>query len=113
MRRFGVILLSIWLILTGLLPFLDVNLPNIGLVLAILAIAAGVFLLVEGWGAGAPAGRRRWRYRVSPGVLLLAVYLILVGILPFLNISLPGINLILAILAIAAGVLLLVWREGF
>jgi len=105
MQRIGVWLLAVWLILSGLLPLLNVNLPQSGLLLAILAVAAGVFLLLEGRTGG------RGRYNVRLGILLLAVYLILVGLVPFLKVTLPGINLILAVLAIAAGVLLLVQRD--
>ncbi len=105
MQRIGVFLLAAWLILSGLLPLLNVNLPQSGLLLAILAIAAGVFLLLEGRTGG------RGRYNVRLGVLLLAIYLILVGLLPFLNVTVPGLSLVMALLAVAAGVLLLVQRD--
>jgi len=42
----GTILLSIWLIATGLLPLVRISLPGSGMILAILALAAGVLLLV-------------------------------------------------------------------
>ena len=44
-RGLGMILLSLWLILTGLLPLVSINFSNRGTVMEILAIAAGVFLL--------------------------------------------------------------------
>jgi hypothetical protein len=40
------LLLGIWLIATGLLPFVSITFVNIGLVLAMLAIAAGVLILM-------------------------------------------------------------------
>ncbi len=43
-RNIGFLLLSIWLILTGLASF--VPLGGLGIVLAILAIAAGIFILL-------------------------------------------------------------------
>ncbi len=47
-RSFGMILLAIWLILTGLLPLLNVKLsPTMTMGLAILAIAAGVLILIR------------------------------------------------------------------
>ncbi|HEV2905058.1 MAG TPA: hypothetical protein VGW32_08430 [Pyrinomonadaceae bacterium] len=47
-RSFGMILLAIWLILTGLLPLLNVRLSTtITTGLAILAIAAGVLILIR------------------------------------------------------------------
>ena len=47
-RSFGMILLAVWLILTGLLPLLNVKLsPTITTGLAILGIAAGVLILLR------------------------------------------------------------------
>ncbi|MGH7550260.1 MAG: hypothetical protein ACREK3_05835 [Gemmatimonadota bacterium] len=45
-RNLGMLLLGIWLVLTGLLPLLDVGVEGIGSVMAILAVAAGVLILV-------------------------------------------------------------------
>lgn len=47
-RNFGMILLAIWLILTGLLPLLNVRISStVSMALAILAIAAGVLILLR------------------------------------------------------------------
>ena len=47
-RSLGMILLAVWLILTGLLPLLNVRLsPTVTTGLAILAIAAGVLILIR------------------------------------------------------------------
>ena len=47
-RNLGMILLAIWLILTGLLPLLNVRLSTtVTTALAILAIAAGVLILLR------------------------------------------------------------------
>ena len=47
-RNLGMILLGIWLILTGLLPLLNVRLSTtITTALAILGIAAGVLILIK------------------------------------------------------------------
>jgi hypothetical protein len=47
-RSFGMILLAIWLILTGLLPLLNVKLSStVTTGLAILGIAAGVLILLR------------------------------------------------------------------
>jgi hypothetical protein len=45
-RNIGMLLLSIWLILTGLAAFIPM-LGSLGPVLAILAIAAGIFILLQ------------------------------------------------------------------
>ena len=44
-RNIGFILLAIWLILTGLAAFVQV-ISGLGPILAILAIAAGIFILI-------------------------------------------------------------------
>jgi hypothetical protein len=40
------LLLGIWLILTGLLQIASISIPGIGAILALLAIAAGVLILL-------------------------------------------------------------------
>jgi hypothetical protein len=45
-KNLGMLLLAIWLILTGLLPFLKINFAY-GDILAVLAIAAGVLILLQ------------------------------------------------------------------
>jgi hypothetical protein len=44
-RNLGMVLLSIWLILTGLAAFIP-TISGLGVVLAILAIAAGICILL-------------------------------------------------------------------
>ena len=47
-RNIGMILLAIWLILTGLLPLLNVRVsPTVTTALGILAIAAGLLILLR------------------------------------------------------------------
>lgn len=45
-RNMGMLLLAVWLILTGLIPLLNLSFSGLGSVMAILAIAAGVLLLI-------------------------------------------------------------------
>jgi hypothetical protein len=44
------------------------------------------------------------------GMLLLAIWLILGGLMPLLNLSFSGASTVMAILGIAAGVLILIGR---
>ena len=46
-KNLGMLLLSIWLILSGLAPLLDLSFSGLSTVMAILAIAAGVVILVR------------------------------------------------------------------
>jgi hypothetical protein len=41
----GMLLLGLWLILTGLMPFLNLSVSGLGVILQVLAIAAGVLIL--------------------------------------------------------------------
>jgi hypothetical protein len=98
-RHPGTLLLSLWLIAIGVLPLLSLHFPASGTLLALLAIAAGVLLLV---------GPVRQTGRIGP--LLLSIWLVATGVLPLVSVSFPASEVILALLAIAAGVLLLLGR---
>ena len=45
-KNLGMLLLGIWLILDGLIPLLNLSFSGLGTLLSILAIAAGVFILL-------------------------------------------------------------------
>ena len=45
-KSIGMLLLSIWLILTGLIALLSFTFAGLPVIMAILAIAAGVFILL-------------------------------------------------------------------
>jgi hypothetical protein len=44
-KKQGMLLLSIWLIMTGLLQVVSIPIPAIGTIMALLAIASGVLIL--------------------------------------------------------------------
>ena len=104
----GILLLAIWLIASGLLPLLNLSIPASGTILALLAVAAGVLILVRPARLGAGSGAMR--LAGSWGIPLLAIWLIITGLLPLLSISIPAIGTLLALLAVAAGVLMLLRR---
>ena len=45
-RNLGMLLLGVWLILSGILPFLHLGIPGLGTIMQVLAIAAGALLLL-------------------------------------------------------------------
>jgi len=45
-KNLGTLLLGIWLILTGLMPLLNLSFSALGTLMAILAIAAGALILL-------------------------------------------------------------------
>ena len=99
-ERLGMFLLAIWLILTGLVSLTALTIPSGETILAIIAIVTGILIFLE--------------IRAMPsknlGRLLLAIWLILVGLLPLLSITFPAREIVVGVLAVVAGVLLLVGR---
>lgn len=45
-RNIGMLLLAVWLIMTGLVPLLNIGFSGLGTVMAVLAIAAGILLVI-------------------------------------------------------------------
>ena len=45
-KNLGMLLLGIWLVLTGLLPFVHITFANMGLILSVMAVAAGSLILL-------------------------------------------------------------------
>jgi hypothetical protein len=45
-KTLGMLLLGIWLIMTGLIPLLNISFSGLGTVMAVLAIAAGALIVV-------------------------------------------------------------------
>jgi len=45
-RNLGMLLLAVWLVMTGVIPLLNLSFSGLGTVMAILAIAAGVLIVV-------------------------------------------------------------------
>ena len=96
MKRITMIVLGAFLILSGLVGLVS-GLGNLGLVIDILALAAGVLILVYTPGIS---------YRT--GWFLAAAYLIIVGLAGMIGFSFGGMDIVLAILALAAGIVLLI-----
>jgi hypothetical protein len=47
-RNLGMLLLGVWLILTGLMPLLNVRVsPTVSMLLAVLAVVAGILILLR------------------------------------------------------------------
>jgi hypothetical protein len=45
-RNIGLLLLAVWLVLTGLIPLLKLSFSGLGTVMAVLAVAAGVLIAI-------------------------------------------------------------------
>ncbi len=97
MKYFGLLLLGIWLIARSLLDLLNVHFSYDKIVLACIALAAGVFLTVYELRAKLE----------SIGVLLLGVWLIIGAAMVLFKFTFPSSQLIMAILASLSGLLLI------
>ena len=98
MKYYGLLLLGIWLIARSLLDLLNIHFSYDKIVLACIALAAGVFLTVYGLKAKLE----------SIGTLLLGIWLIIGAAMMLFKFSFPSSQLIMAILALLAGLLLIV-----
>jgi hypothetical protein len=45
-RNLGMLLLALWLILTGLIPLLNLSFSGLGTIMSILALAAGILIVI-------------------------------------------------------------------
>jgi hypothetical protein len=102
------VLLAIWLILTGLLPLLSISIPYSGIIMGALAIAAGILILIGPARLGRRSGSAK--LTLNLGMIVLAIWLIVTGLLLLPGVSFPSSGIIMAILAIGAGVLILLRR---
>lgn len=46
-RNLGMLLLGIWLIATGLIPLLHLSFSGLGILMALVAVAAGALIIVD------------------------------------------------------------------
>jgi hypothetical protein len=100
-ERLTYVVLGIFLILSGLVGFIS-GLGDIGIVISILAIASGILILVSSPGIS-----------IFIGWIIAAIYLILRGLISITDFSFGGSGTVMAILALAAGVILLIRAPGF
>jgi hypothetical protein len=96
--NFGVFFLSVWLIVWSALSVFVIPVHNIQTYFAVLSIVAGSLLFFR---LNDP------KAYVNVGMLLLAIWLILWGVLPLLNIDFPGNEFLLTFLAVASALFFL------
>ncbi len=98
-KRLAMLLLSVWLIASGLLSVADIGFQGATLILDLLAMAAGILILLQ-W--------ESWSAKI--GMILLGAWLVAQGLLGLLPISIQSIDVILGLAALAAGILILLKR---
>lgn len=98
----GVILLAIWLILNGAIAVFKLSFDNLPLIMAALALVTSVLIII---------GAKKKKVMDWLGSLLLAVYLLILGLVGLLTLSFSGLPFVSAALAIAAGIFLLIQKK--
>jgi hypothetical protein len=101
MKSWANILLGVWLVAGGLMSLADLHFSGSYTILAIIAIAAGILLLLAD---------RNVKISARLGDVVLGVWLIAAGLFPLLNIHFHGSRTVLDVLMLAAGVLILIRR---
>ena len=97
-HHLGSILLAIFLILQGVFFLFTIDFAGIMIIIGALAIAAGILMLM---------GMKGAKISQSLGILFLAIWLILNGLIFLIRLSFSGSALILSILAIVSGIFLI------
>ena len=102
MKIWANILLGLWLVLTGLIHLGGISFPKSGIVLAVLGIVTGILFFFADSGE---------KLATQAGSILLGVWLVAGGLASLVHLRFTGSTVILAILAIAAGVMVLITRR--
>lgn len=100
-ERWTYVVLSIFLILSGLTAFLP-TVGFLGIIMAVLAIAAGVLIFIT-----------KPKVSNTTGWILAAVYFILMGLKGLFSFGLAWDGIVLGIMALIAAILMLLKWPGF
>jgi len=100
-KRLTYVVLGIFLILAGLMDLIP-DLSELGFLTPIIALVAGILLLASRPGSGHAIG---W--------ILAAIYLLLRGLSAIVGLSFLGMDALMAILTLAAGIFLLIRAPEF
>lgn len=104
-KNLGLLLLAIWLILSGAIALFGLQFAGLGVLMALLALAAGAVILLESFNVLKGGSRKR-----NLGMILLGVWLLLNGLLALTSLNFEGQQIIMALLALVAGALILLNR---
>ena len=98
-ENLSTLLVAVYLIVTGVVSILGIHIAVLSNLIPLIALVAGLLLLI---GTG--------KLPKSLGIVLLGVWLILKGLMPFVYISIPYFAFLTDGFAIAAGILILLRR---
>ncbi len=101
MKTWMNILLGIWLVLTGLVHLGGISFSKSGIILAVLGIVTGILFFIADSSE---------KISTHIGSILFGVWLVAGGLMSLLHVRFTGSGVILAVLAVAAGVTVLITR---
>ena len=101
MKKIANVLLGVWLILTGLIALTDFNFSASSTVLALVSVVAGALLILAD---------RSEKFSTHIPDFVLGIWLVLMGVVPLLDIHFRGSHAVLEVIALIAGVLIIIRR---
>lgn len=102
MKTWANILLGIWLIITGLIHLGGISFSKSGIILAVLGIVTGILFFIADSGE---------KIGTQIGSVLLGTWLVAGGLVSLFHVRFTGSGVVLAVLAVAAGVMVLITRR--
>lgn len=102
MKTWANILLGIWLVLTGLVHLGGVSFSKSGTILAVLGVVTGILFFIAD--SSEQIGKQM-------GSILLGTWLVAGGLMSLFHVRFIGSGVILSVLAVAAGVMVLITRR--
>jgi len=102
MKTWANILLGIWLILSGLVHLGGISFSKSNMILALLGIVTGILFFIAD---------RSEKVGTQIGSILLGTWLAAGGLMFLLNVHFTGSGVMFSVLAVAAGVMVLITRR--
>lgn len=102
MKTLANILLGIWLVLSGLIHLGGISFLKSGMILAVLGIVTGILFFIAD---------RSEKLGTKIGSILLGTWLVAGGLMSLFNVSFTGSGVMYAVLAVSAGVMILIGRR--
>ena len=102
MKTWANILLGIWLIITGLIHLGGISLSKSGIILAVFGVVTGILFFIADSSE---------KIGTQIGSILLGTWLVAGGLMSLFHVRFTGSGVVLAVLAVAAGVMAVITRR--
>lgn len=102
MKNTSLYLLAAWLILSSLMTVFKLSFDSDQIILALLALAAGVSIIVD---------HKRIPFDRDIGISILSIWLITSSLFSLINLNFEARDILMALVAMAAGIALILKRQ--